>query len=208
VTQPVSKASDVVSLGSSANVTARGQAVTFAATITPTAPGAGTPTRTVSFYDGWKLLGTGTINASSGATFQSSSLAVGVHSITASYCGDGDFNASTGGPVAQYVNTSLTSFPKLSSGAYNLAGANLSGAYLVGVNLAGASLSGSNLKGAVFLLATLTGANLTGANLHSANLTVATLAGAKLAARTCRGSPGAAPPVLTALPVTPTAGPA
>ncbi|WP_245231858.1 Ig-like domain repeat protein, partial [Streptomyces novaecaesareae] len=40
-----------------------GQAKVLTATVTATAPGAGTPTGTVSFFDGATLLGTGTVVA-------------------------------------------------------------------------------------------------------------------------------------------------
>ncbi|MFY9701882.1 MAG: Ig-like domain-containing protein, partial [Terriglobales bacterium] len=42
-----------------------------------------TPTGTVTFYDGATALGTGTLNGSGIATYTTSSLAVGQHSMTA-----------------------------------------------------------------------------------------------------------------------------
>ena len=54
-----------------------------------TAPGAGSPTGTVTFLDGSTSLGTGTVTGGV-ATFTTSSLAIGAHVITASYGGDGN----------------------------------------------------------------------------------------------------------------------
>src|SRR5207249_12223372 len=45
-----------------------GQSVTFTATVTATAPGAGTPTGTATFKDGLTTIGTGTL-AGGSATF-------------------------------------------------------------------------------------------------------------------------------------------
>src|SRR5439155_702363 len=81
-----------------------GQPVTFTATVTAKSPGAGTPTGTVTFKDGSITLGTGTLNGSGQATFTTSTLAVGSHSITASYGGDASFNGSTSHPLTQTVN--------------------------------------------------------------------------------------------------------
>jgi len=66
-----------------------GASVTFTATVSGSS---GTPTGTVTFYDGTKTLGTGTL-ASGKASYSTSSLAAGSHSIIASYGGDSN-NAS------------------------------------------------------------------------------------------------------------------
>jgi len=80
--------------------------------VTASAPGAGTPTGTATFKDGNTTLGTGNLNGSGVATFQTSSLAVGTHSITATYGGDGSFNPS---PASNTVMQSVV-FPSWSSG--------------------------------------------------------------------------------------------
>jgi len=64
-----------------------GQSVTFTATVSSAWDLAPTPTRTVTFSDGGTSLGTDTL-ASGQATFTTSSLAVGSHSITGQYGGD------------------------------------------------------------------------------------------------------------------------
>jgi sugar lactone lactonase YvrE len=72
--------------------------VTFTATVTPTT-GSIVPTGSVTFYDGSAAIGTGTLSASgSGASaiakLSTTSLATGSHSITASYPGDSNNQAS------------------------------------------------------------------------------------------------------------------
>jgi len=88
---------------STQNPSVVGQSVTFTATVTPS--GAGTPTGTVTFKDGTTILGTGTLNGSSPpqATFTTSALAAGSHSITAVYGGDANFGTSTSSVLTQTV---------------------------------------------------------------------------------------------------------
>jgi hypothetical protein len=101
--ESVKKASTTTALASSANPSTVGQTVTFTATLSPVAPGAGTPTGTVTFKDGSTTLGTGTLSGGV-ATFSTSSLTAGPHSITASYGGDSHFNGSTSATLTQQVN--------------------------------------------------------------------------------------------------------
>ena len=159
-----------------------GQAATFTAVVAPAAPGAGTPTGTVTFYDGDKSLGTAQLAAVGGAfqaTLSAGGLAVGPHTITARYGGDGGFLESASAARTHHVNTDLSAFPRLPGGAYNLKrGAGLAGGSFVGVSLAGASLIGADLTGAVLTGADLTGANLSSADLRGADLSAANLRGA------------------------------
>ncbi|MGD0089914.1 MAG: MBG domain-containing protein, partial [Planctomycetota bacterium] len=90
-----------VSLGSSSSVSVYGQGVTFTATVTPQC--SGTPTGSVTFLDGSIVLGTATL-ASAQATFSASSLAYGLHNITAVYSGDANCVGSTSSALAQTVN--------------------------------------------------------------------------------------------------------
>src|SRR5206468_4232089 len=90
-------------LTSSVQPSVFGQPVTFTATVAAKSPGAGTPTGTVTFKDGSSTLGTGTLNSSGQAMFTTSTLAVGPHSITASYGGDATFSGSTSSPLTQTV---------------------------------------------------------------------------------------------------------
>lgn len=196
-TQAVGKASSSTGpLSSSSSAVTKGQSVTFTAPVTAVSPGAGTPTGTVTFYDGSKSIGTGVLGANLNppgvASFSTTGLAAGAHSITASYGGDGNFNASSkSAAMTQYINTSLSNYPLLSGGsacAYNLSNANLSGGYFVGVCLQGASLVGSNLTNAVFMGANLTSANLSNSNLKSSNFSGANLSSANLSGSNLSGA--------------------
>jgi hypothetical protein len=113
VTQVVNQAGSTTALASSVNPSVFGQSVTFTATVSAAAPGAGTPTGTVSFYDGatipMNLLGTGTLSGGT-ATFTTGALAVATHPINAVYAGDTDFSgSSTGTALSQVVGQSATS---------------------------------------------------------------------------------------------------
>lgn len=57
--------------------------------------GYGTPTGVVTFKDGSTTLGTANVDSGGVAEWITGSLAPGAHTITASYAGDGSFNAST-----------------------------------------------------------------------------------------------------------------
>jgi uncharacterized repeat protein (TIGR01451 family)/CSLREA domain-containing protein len=110
VSQAVNKAATTLALTSSVNPSVFGQSVTFTATLSVTAPGSGTPTGTVTFLDGAASIGTGTLNASGVATLTLTNLAVGTHSVTATYGGDANFSASApSAAVSQVVNAANTS---------------------------------------------------------------------------------------------------
>ena len=100
VSQVVNKKSVTITLGSSLDPSTYGDSVTFTATTTALS---GTPTGDVTFFDGATSIGTGTL-ASGVATLSTSSLSVGIHSITAVYSGDTNFNASTSAALSQTVN--------------------------------------------------------------------------------------------------------
>jgi hypothetical protein len=108
--QVVQKANTTTALSANPPSPNLNQSVTFTATVTPGI--AGTPTGTVTFWDGTTQLGTSPVNGSGIATFSTSTLAAGTHSITAAYSGDGNFNGSTSSAVSVTViapNFSLTS---------------------------------------------------------------------------------------------------
>src|SRR5213079_580373 len=90
----IAKANTVTALLSAVNPSSFGQSVTFTATVTS---GAGTPTGTAQFKDNGTNLGAPVaLNAGGVATFTTSALTAGTHTITADYSGDGNFNASAG----------------------------------------------------------------------------------------------------------------
>src|SRR2546427_564319 len=87
---------------SSANPSVFGQSVMFTATVK--ASGSGTPSGTVTFMDGATTLGTGALNGSAQATFTTTALTAGSHSITAVYGGDANFAGSTSSALSQVVS--------------------------------------------------------------------------------------------------------
>src|SRR5208282_672541 len=103
--QKVNQAGNAIALASSANPSTSGQTVTFTATISVSSPGSGTPTGTVTFYNGSATLGTGSMSGGI-ATFSVSSLSVGTHSIKAIYSGDTNFKTSTSAILTQIVQSS------------------------------------------------------------------------------------------------------
>ncbi len=113
--QTVNQASTSTRLTSSLNPSVYGQAVTFTATVTANSPGAGTPAGTVTFKDGTTALATGTLDASGRATFSTSSLSVGNHSITAVYGGNTNYRASASTKLTQKVNAAGTASTLTSS---------------------------------------------------------------------------------------------
>ncbi len=97
---------------SSLNPSALGQAVTFTATVTSSATG--TPTGTVTFQDAATTLGTGTLSGGT-ATFTTSGLGTGAHSITAIYGGDANFTGSTSVVLTQTIGKAASSTAVASS---------------------------------------------------------------------------------------------
>ncbi|MDX3853666.1 Ig-like domain repeat protein, partial [Streptomyces sp. AK02-01A] len=113
--QTVTGAGTTTTLTSAPDPSVFGQAKILTATVAPVPPAVGTPTGTVSFFDGATLLGTGTL-AGGVATLTTSTLSVGVHSLTAVYSGDVTFTGSTSPIDIQTVTaagttTTLTSAP-------------------------------------------------------------------------------------------------
>ncbi len=91
VAETVNQAATKVALRSSLNPAVTGQAVTFTATVAAVAPGATTPTGTVTFKDGNTVLGTVAVGTGGTATFTTSFAAAGGHPITAVYSGAANF---------------------------------------------------------------------------------------------------------------------
>jgi Bacterial Ig-like domain (group 3) len=88
---------------SSLAISNSGNAVTFTATLTPTtATTAPTPTGTVIFTEGATTLGTGNVSASV-ATFTTSTLVAGSHTITATYSGDTLYTGSSATLTQQVI---------------------------------------------------------------------------------------------------------
>lgn len=98
-------ASTSTALTAGPNPAAFGQSVTLGATVTPVPTGS--TLGTVSFYNGATLIGTSDLNSSGVATFFTTSLPVGVDSLTAVYSGDCAFATSKSNVVLETI-TSLT----------------------------------------------------------------------------------------------------
>ena len=79
-----------------------GANLTYTATVTP-ASGTKVPTGMANFFDGATNIGNGSLNGSGVATFSTTSLAAGMHSITAQYGGDNNFSGSTSNAVATTI---------------------------------------------------------------------------------------------------------
>jgi hypothetical protein len=93
--QAVGKSGSQTSVASNPNPSVFGQPATFTATVAAVAPGAGTRTGTVTFYDGGVAFGTAAVSAGGTASLATAGLAGGVHAISAVYGGDGNFTGST-----------------------------------------------------------------------------------------------------------------
>jgi len=97
-----------------------GQSLTLTASVS--AVSGGTPTGTVTFYNGSALLGSGTLSATGGATLQLTP-AVGSFSITASYGGNSVDAPSVSTPVAVVVSPATAYSPDI----YTIAGDGIGG---------------------------------------------------------------------------------
>jgi hypothetical protein len=100
-TLTVTRATPTNVLTSSANPAFVSNPVTFTATLSAVGV---TPTGDVSFYDGTTLLGTGTLNSGI-ATYSTSSLGAGSHSITAVYPGASELTAVTSSALTEKIES-------------------------------------------------------------------------------------------------------
>jgi hypothetical protein len=95
----VSPVPTAIAIQSSANPSLSQSSVTFIVSVSTSA---GTPAGSVNFMDGVNVLGTGAVSGGI-ATFATSSLSVGTHTITAVYLGSTDALAATSGPISQLI---------------------------------------------------------------------------------------------------------
>jgi hypothetical protein len=101
--ETVTKASTSTSLATSTTAAVVGQGVVLTATIAVNAPGAGTPTGSVMFFNGAALLGTAPLSAAGQAALTTGTLTLGPHTLTARYAGDASFIASAASVVTVTV---------------------------------------------------------------------------------------------------------
>ncbi|MGW2355260.1 Ig-like domain-containing protein, partial [Actinacidiphila glaucinigra] len=85
-------------------------------TVAAVPPGAGTPTGTVTFFDGATPLGTSTLSGGV-ATLTTSTLSVGTHALTAVYNGSTNFTGSTSPGIIQTVNNPSPAATRLTATA-------------------------------------------------------------------------------------------
>jgi hypothetical protein len=117
VLQAVGQTQTSTTLTASANPGGFGQAVTFSASITPTAPGGGIATGTVTFtIDGNPATPAATVNAVGIATYATSSLSMTTHTVSAAYSGDSNFFASSSATLNEAIlNATTTAVTSTSS---------------------------------------------------------------------------------------------
>ncbi|MEQ1643087.1 MAG: Ig-like domain repeat protein [Pyrinomonadaceae bacterium] len=112
----VNPANTTTAVASSANPSVAGQSVTFTATVSPVAPGSGTPTGTVTFSIDGSPVCTNAAMTGNQATCSSSNFNSGNHPVSATYNGDANYNGSTGSLVGgQGVGAAATSTAVTSS---------------------------------------------------------------------------------------------
>ncbi len=139
ITVNAATAGTTTTLASSINPSTVSQTTSLTATVT----GGSTPTGTVTFYDGTTSLGTSPVGAGGQATLSAPQLAtvyaIGTHSLTATYSGDGSHLTSTSGPLTQTVDSPV--FADDGEGTYldivNSATDTLANRFFVGSNSCG-----------------------------------------------------------------------
>jgi hypothetical protein len=105
----VTKTQTVTMLTSNVDPATSGQSVTFTANVVAMGSSTTAPTGVVTFLDRGTILGTKVLVGSGVASFSTSSLSVGSHTITASYAGDSNSVASVSAVLTETVNGSTTS---------------------------------------------------------------------------------------------------
>jgi hypothetical protein len=101
VTVNVAEATPTVKLTASSLSVKSGVLVTFTATLNHIVTGVA-PTGSIGFYDGGSQLGIETLS-SGPATYSTSTLSVGVHTITAVYSGDSNYQPATSSNLSETV---------------------------------------------------------------------------------------------------------
>jgi hypothetical protein len=145
LTQVVNQGATTAKVTSSTNPSAFGQNVTFTATVSAKSPASGTPSGMVTFLDGTATLATLPLSGGTVA-YSTSALAVGSHSITVQYTGDGNFTGSTSPVLNQTVGAAATVTAVTSTASPSAFGAIVTFAATVTASSSGAGvLSGTVL---------------------------------------------------------------
>jgi hypothetical protein len=103
LTHSVIKSATRVALVSSLNPSTRGTRVTFTATVSAVAPGAGVPTGTVRFRVDGTNVGAAVTLVGGVARYQIANLSVGRHTIAAIYNGSVSYSTSTSSNLSQRI---------------------------------------------------------------------------------------------------------
>ncbi len=124
LTQTVNQDTTTTTVTSSVAGAIPGQPITFTVTVQANAPGAGTPTGSVDFFDTTTNTDLGSVPLSGGtAVLSTSALSLGSHTIEGIYSGDGNF-LSSNASLAQAVTVtqSIYILNSTAAGALNLSG--------------------------------------------------------------------------------------
>jgi hypothetical protein len=103
VPQVVNLYGSATTLTAAPNPAGTGQTVTLTAAVTGT--GRAIPGGTVTFYDSATQLGQATLDATGHATYSTTTLALGTHTLTAVYAGTATYFASTSPAVSEVIQT-------------------------------------------------------------------------------------------------------
>ena len=107
VAQSVAQAATATNVSSNSDPSSYGQVITFTATVAPAY--SGTPTGTVSFFDGSTSLGNATLSGGVAAfSTSATALIAGSHSISAKYNGDSNYLLSSSAAFVQTINPAAT----------------------------------------------------------------------------------------------------
>jgi len=114
-----SECGTIETLNSSLNPAAAGQTVTFTAQLVSSL---GTPTGSIEFLDGTTHLATQTVSSTGAASYTTSALAVGKHTITANYAPTGAFSAASASMVETITGDTTTTALTCSPATIDISG--------------------------------------------------------------------------------------
>ena len=158
ITPPPNAIATTIALQTSASSVAPGAPVTFTATIIPASAGPA-PTGIVMFTENGITLGSAAVQTNGAATFNTSSLDAGSHSIVATYGGDAVYANSASAPLTEAIVAPAAIVPSIAKStlpAAVVAGQAASGS--VTVDLANQSTAVVKGKSTVEIFASTTGA--------------------------------------------------
>jgi hypothetical protein len=136
-------------------------------TVTVTSATGGIPTQNVSIHDGALVIGQATLNAQGVAVFSTTTLAVGTHTLSAVYAGDGNYQASTSGSVTVVVQQAPSTTTLTTSANPSIVGQSVTLTAAVTSVTAGASGQVIFMDGSATLATIALGANGTASFLTS-----------------------------------------